>query len=655
MIGWRRWLAVLVVAVFALDVAPPLVDAQVAWAQGDDDKPKKKKRRKRRRRKKRRKKAEEKKPVAEPVKDSGTPTAEELRIEAEKRRLEIEKRRVEAAKKKREAEGRKMSALRTGAPSRWSNRGAMEPIVSEVPVTAPLPQRNVPKPVGVETPGQKLFEGDEVLSARLSLSGTQLTTRGQDQVFDGPNLVPDRDRDIQLLRGRATLAYQHIAGSDFGAHVDLEYRPSYNVSRFTDQRVNELYVSYGLTDFRGGASGPAFGVALGRLAIREAGYAQADGAAVRVRLLDELHLGAFGGITGNPYGYNWRLRSSEFVSADWITGGLFSAVRVGPFAANVAGVVTVSNSSDVLGVENGIDRVYAALDLSYLIAPDLNVFAQGKLDVLPSGQLIQNLELTGTWTPSTRASVSASVGRFSTVVYEQSARYTYEVDPAGNLFLPNDPQVGNRQIVDEDGNPILPFDAALFTTVYNQARVRGGYRVLREVEIYGSLNALLRDFSSTNDALAELGIDAQVPGSSLRLLPAAGARYRNPDIVDLNVELTGVLDDRSNTDAIVAAGIGRDLFGLYLGADVRRYLGAIAGTDAGVNLAYTLPRDWLPGAFILRGTVRYFQENVLLIRPDLDPDGNEIENDDGQNRTIQGTEFTNQQTVFLFAGAEWRL
>ncbi len=643
------WIALLAL-LLSFDPVPSLVAPQLAFAQSDDDKPKKKRRRKRRRG---RRKAKREAKKEEAKKEEPPPPAEPSE---EEKRLEAEKARVEAAKAKREAEGRKTSALQTGAPSRWSNRGAMEPIVAEVPVTAPIPVRNVPKPVGVETPGQKLFEGGEVLSARLALSGMQLATRGQNIRYDGKELQVDADRDLQVIRGRATLAYQRIAGSEIGAHLDLEYRPSLNATRFTDQRVNEMYVSYGLTDFRGSRSSLPFGVALGRLAIREAGYAQADGLAFRVKVLDELHLGAFGGITGNPYGYNWNLRTSEFISADWYTGGVFSALRLGRFAANVAGVLTYANPAvnpaNPLGQRNGLDRMYASVDASYLVTPDLNFFAQGIIDFLPNGQLVQNLELTGTWSPTPESSVALSVGRFSTVVYEQSTGYTYEVDAAGNKYDPNDLNLRNRQIVDENGNPIVPFDAAIYSTIYNQARLRGGYRILRELELYGSVNALLRDFGATNDAIAAAGIDGEVEGTPFRLLPGVGARYRNPDVIDANIEITGVIDERSNTDAILAAGLGRELFGLYLSVDGRRYLGAIQGTDGGINLAYTFPRDWLPGLLLIRGTARYFQENLRLVMPILDENGLEVRDDDGNPA---GMVFDNQQSVLLFAGVEWRL
>ena len=626
-----RWFALLLVLVFAATTLPELVTSTPAYAQVDDDKPKKRRKRRRKRRSKSKaakKKVEAKAPEPPPPAE---PTEEERRIAAEQAR-------IEAANAKREAEGRKTSALEEGAASRWSNRGAMVPIVAEVPITAPIPSRNIPRAAGVETPGQKLFEGDEVVSARLSLSGMRLRTAGQDVRYFGEDRV-DGDRDIELVRGRATLAYQHVAGTDFGIHLDMEYRPSFNVTRFTDQRVNELYVSYGLTDFRGFRTDLPFGVSVGRLAVREAGYAQADGVAFRLKVVDELHVGVFGGITGNPYGYNWALRTSEFISADWYTGGLFTSIRAGDLAVHLAGVATYANAAQNA---NGLDRFYASLDASYLVSSDLNFFASGMIDFLPSGQLIQNLELAGAYSPTQRTSVSLSVGRFSTVVYEQTTGYTFEFDPLGNRYTDQDPALRDRAIVDEQGVPIVPFDAAIYSTIYNQARLRGGYRVIRPVEIYGSVNALLRDFSGTEEALAAQGIVAEVEGTPFRMLPSVGARYRDPDVLDANVELTAVVDARSNTDAIVAAGLGRAIAGLYGSVDGRYYLGEINGLDGGVNLSYTLPRDWLPGMFLLRGTARYYRENLRLVMP---------VDDDADNNII----LPKQETVLLLVGAEWRL
>ena len=429
----------------------------------------------------------------------------------------------------------------------------MVPVVAEVSVTATLPERARPVAAGVETPGQDLFADGEVLSARFSVSGMRLTTVGQDLVYRTVELdnggleaevVEGADRDIDVIRARATMAYTHIGGSDFGTHVDVEYRPTLNrLSRYADQRVNELYVSYGMTDFSRTSSELPFGVALGRLSIREAGYAQADGLAFRLRVHEGIHAGVFGGVTGNPYGYNWALRSSQFISTGWLTGGAFGALRTSRLSVNLAGVVTYARAdADVAG----IDRIYASIDAAYQPFPELTVFVNGRLDVLPSGQTIQNLEAVGSYAPSNELSLSLGLGRFSTVIYDLSNGYSYQVSPyqqdvdrvdgaVGNSFN-NTVGLRDKPIVDPDGNPIIPFDAALFATVYNQARLRAGYRLFGSLEVFGTLNALIRDFSSAQVALDGASIVGRLESTSLRLLPAAGARFRDPDWLDARVQ-----------------------------------------------------------------------------------------------------------------------
>src|SRR5262249_30052522 len=158
----------------------------------------------------------------------------------------------------------------------------------------------------------------EVLQARLYFYGYHLATKGQDFVYKdmtntpigATTLLAGQNRTFDLYRGRASLHYEHIAASDFGAHLDLESRPRPSGNIPTDHRINEAYVSYGLTDVRR-PGGLDYGIAVGRVAIREAGYAQADGGAVRLRLGPDLNLGAFGGFTGNPYGYNWLLTQNQ--------------------------------------------------------------------------------------------------------------------------------------------------------------------------------------------------------------------------------------------------------------------------------------------------------------------------------------------------------
>ncbi len=620
---------------------------------------------KKRRGKKKRSKAE-----AEAQKQEEAKKREEEAKAAEdaKNAQKAEEERVEAAKKKLELERRQSSKLTPGAASRWSNRGAMVPIASPVPVTAKLPARAVPITTTVETPGQSLLGGgsEEILSARLSFSGYHLQTSGLDRVLGptaalpNPNAASQYDqgdwsiptvqadagsRDIDFLRARATLGYDHIAGSDFALHLDVEYRPQINGSRFTDYRLNEAYASYGLNEFRS-TGGPWWGVALGRLAIREAGYAQADGIAARFRIVDWLRAGLFGGVTGNPYGYNWNLRSTEVFSADWYTGGAFVSLQLPELVVNVAGVVTYANIAANLA---DIDRAYLYLDGSWLILPELNMVVNGWFDVLPGGQAVQNVTGSFSWTPFDDLSLALGGGRFSTVLYAVSGGYTFSA--AGtNAVLANN---GDRTVLGQDNQPIVPFDAVLMTSVYNSAWVRGAYRVLRDLEISARFNALIRDSNVNRDALVQASGNTIAP-SAVRLVPGLGARYRNPDIIDANFEVSYIVDDESQAKAVVSGGIGRGLFGLYLGADARYYAGEIPAFDTGGTLTYTLPRDWFPGALSLRGTFRYFRESVALYLQQPDLGAADYYRQDGGG--VAGWDkLSQQETILAFGGIEWRL
>jgi hypothetical protein len=510
----------------------------------------------------------------------------------------------------------------------------------------------------VQTPGQRLRGDEDLLSARLSLSGYRLATNGQDIVYaeereaGAPVERVPGDRDIELLRGRATLAYERIAGSSFSTHLDLEYRPRLNGDgRFDDQRLNALYVAWGLTDARARGGGPDFGVAVGRVAIREAGYAQADGAAVRWRPLEGLHVGAFGGFTGNPYGYNWALRAPQTFSTDWITGGAFARWRGGQVQASLAGVVTVSNVPRPPPDPGSTDRIYVHADVAWQPERDLSVFATGFVDLLPSGQLVQNAELAGAWTPG-RWNLGLALGRFSTLSYALSNGYTYRIDPARNVF--DDSPTGNAPIVDADGNAIVPFDAARLTAVYNQVRLSAGYRVLPRLETFVRVNTLIRDVSLAEEANAEALAGevplAEVDFAPLRLLPAAGARFRDPELFDADAAFTVVVDDQSQADAIVQAGIGRSLFGLRARADARYLFGDIGALDGGVSLAYGFPRAWFPGLLQLRLGLRYFREDVALERP-ASPDQTTGPLPEDEELAI----IPAQESFLGFAGVEWRL
>lgn len=582
--------------------------------------------------------------VAGPVRASAQEAPPAPDLEALKKELEAAK--EKAAAEKRSAEGRKDSQVTPGTVSRWSNRGAMVPVESDVPISAPLPERAVPVEVGVKTPGQALIGEEELLSARLAFSFYHMQTRGQDFVFDEEVRLEGVDRDIELIRGRAGLAYERIAGTEFGAHLDLEYRPVVNGARFTDSQINELYVSYGLTDFRR-PGGQSWGVAAGRLAIREAGYAQADGLAFRARVMPELQVGAFAGLTGNPYGYNWRQRTTELFSADWWVAGAFGSWRTQRLSVNAAGVLTFANllvdRIDMPGQQDGpgVDRVYAHVDAAYLVTEDLNVIATGYFDLLPGGSAIQNVEVIAAYEPIDDLDLRLGVGRFSTVIYELSTDYSFAFDPTGNVFDANGPP-----IVDVDGNPIVPFDGVLATTTYNQIQARAGYTFLRRLDAWVRLNTLIRDLSGTND-LNEAEFGQPVQFATLRMLPQLGLRFRHPKYVDASATFTYVADGESNVDAIVRGQVGRGLFGLYASADARYFAGGIAGADGGVSLSYTLPRDWFPGRLMFRGTFRYFRENIQVRRPDL------------ETQTLQADDavfvIPLQESYLGFFGMEWRL
>lgn len=553
--------------------------------------------------------------------------------------------------------GRAESKVTPGAPSRWSNMGAIEPIESPVEVQAPLPQRNLPRAPGVETPGQRLQNDEDRLSARVSLSGYRLSTNGQDVVYanerDGRNLIRlNQDRDIELIRGRATLGYERIQGSEFSAYLDTEYRPRLNGDgRFDNLILNEMNVAWGLTDAFT-RDGPDFGVALGRVAIREAGYAQADGAAVRWRPVESLHLGMFGGVTGNPFGYNWAQRSPELFSTDWITGGLFGRWRSRNIQVSLAGVVTIGNVPRPPPDPGSLDRIYVYADASWTPFRDVSVFATGFLDVLPSGSVVQNAEVIGAWTPG-RLNLRLGLGRFSTLTYEVSTGYSFVVDPARNTF--DGTGANNPPIVDQNGDAVVPFDGARLTAIYNQIRLSAGYRLLDRLELFLRANTLLRDVSLAQEQSVG-GLEpsptpaaATVNFADVRFLPAVGVKLRDPDLLDAEFQATMVVDDQSQADAILRVAVGRGFMGLYLGLDGRYLLGDIDALDGGLSITYGLPRDWFPGLLQVRGSFRYFREDVAIERPAaIDQTGQLGPNDERAVIPVQ-------ESFLGFVGVEWRL
>ncbi len=599
-----QWVLALMLA-WGLVVTHSLVQPSVGYAQ----KTKSKKNRKKRRGKRRGKKRRRNKPKAKPVKVAPAPKQEvpSPDLQALKREL---------AEAKAKAEGRKESKVTPGTASRWSNRGAMSTVESEVQVTAPLPKRAIPVPLGAETPGQDLIGEEELLSARFAYSVYQLQGRGQDKVYDRRRLIPGQTRDVQLMRGRAHLAYERIANSDFGMHLDVEYRPVLSGSRRADAQLNELYFSYGRTNFQR-PGGRDWGIAAGRIAIREAGYAQADGLAFRLRLNQNLRLGAFAGMTGNPYGYNWRQRSTELFSAEWWTGGAFVSLSTSRLSVNLASVLTFANllvqPIDPAGAVDGpgLDRVYVYLDAAYALSSDFNVLMTGYFDVLPGGQTIQNVEAIGVWSPIKDLTLRLGAGRFSTIVYALTTDYSYTYDPAGNVFVPNGPP-----IVDANGSPIIPFDGALFTTTYNQIKFRAGYALFKHLDVWARVDTLMRDLSAMNE-VTQAAFGSQVQFATLRMLPQVGLRYHNPRIVDASTAFTYVLDNESNVSGIVRAKVGRGLYGLYLSADARYFAGIIAGADGGLSLSYAFPRELLPGQLMLTASLRYQRLQVTERRPEV--------------------------------------
>ncbi|MBI4817875.1 MAG: hypothetical protein HY791_16565 [Deltaproteobacteria bacterium] len=484
------------------------------------------------------------------------------------------------------------SKLSGGLRIRWSNAGAMQPVSAEVPVTVPLPDRAVPKPVGVETPGQRLVtSGDERISAHLSFFGSHAETVRQDAW------------DSDLYRGRATLGYERIGGSQLGAHLDLEYRARSSGARPTDRRIDALYVSWGMTDFVE-RDGPSFGVAVGRVLVPEAGQAQANGGALRLKLSDELRLGAFGGLNGNPYSYNWRLHKTEDFGTDWLTAGAFGSFRSGRILADLSGVFSMATVNVGKG---GIDRVYAYGDFGWAIDEDLDAFVTAWFDVLPSRQPVQNLELSSTWTPTDSASLRLSVGRFSTLTFDSSSLWAFRIDPtSGKVVFVNNLGVTSSGVpVDEDQNPIQPYAQTFQLAIYNRAEVRAGVRFEElGVEPFASVDFLMRDTSQSLNV-----------ARGLRIEPSAGASYQNQDILDARLKVTAIIDPESRANLVGELGLSRELFGFQVGADVRYIAGDVPSADGGVSLAYVAPSWLMPGRLMVRGLFRYFRENVSIVRP----------------------------------------
>jgi hypothetical protein len=178
--------------------------------------------------------------------------------------------------------------------------------------------------------------------------------------------------------------------------------------------------------------------------------------------------------------------------------------------------------------------------------------------------------------------------------------------------------------------------------------------VLPRLETFVRVNTLIRDVSLAEEANAEALAGevplAEVDFAPLRLLPAVGARFRDPELFDADAAFTVVVDDQSQADAIVQAGIGRSLFGLRARADARYLFGDIGALDGGVSLAYGFPRAWFPGLLQLRLGLRYFREDVALERP-ASPDQTTGPLPEDEELAI----IPAQESFLGFAGVEWRL
>lgn len=542
-------------------------------------------------------------------------------------------------------------------PSRWSNEGAETPIPSPVPVTAPVPERNRPRPVGVETPGQSRVDDTDLLSARVALSGYRLTTVGQDLVYadelgpDGQLVRLDRDRDIELLRARLTFGYERIGGSWFSTRVDAELRPRLGgPGRPDDQRVGAAYLAWGLTR-RHRPDSPDFGVALGRIPVPEAGGAQVDGVLVRWRPLERLGVGAFGGLTGFPYGYNWRLREAQTFSSDWVTGGAFASWRGAEFQASVAGAVTAATVPRPPPDPGDLDRVYLHGDLGWQPTRDLSLRVRGTFDLLPEGQSIQSARVGASWTPGP-ARVTLSVGRYATVVYRLSLGYGFAVDPLGGRY-----EAGGPPIVDEDGRAVVPFDAARLVAVYDEVQLGLGWRLDPRLDVFARASLRVRD-PSTAESLA---LEAVAPGAvpladtvagfaAARFVPTVGVRFADPAWLDARARVTGIVDPRAQADAITRLALGRELFeGARLAVDGRWVAGEIDGLDGGATASYRLPRGWGPGRLGFRLSYRYFQETVAVERPASDDQVGPLDPD--ASRAVIPT----QESHLGFFGLDWRL
>lgn len=511
------------------------------------------------------------------------------------------------------AKGRRKSERTPETVSRWSNRGAMEPIESEVPIAAPLPERAVPRPAGIETPGQRLRRATRsVFSARVRVTGYRWHTKGQDVRYvsgpasgDGVTALA-QDGDIELLRARVSLGYDRIQESLFSAHLDGEFRPSFHRTRPSDYRLNELSLSYGLYDLRQ-RWGPDFGVSMGRVLVREAGFAQADGIAVRYRMWPGTGAGLFGGVTGNPLGYNWRLQRPESFSTRWLTGGGFGRFHRGPWSVSIGGVATYAR----LPATDRVDRAYGILQAAYSPDRRVRLSALARMDAVDGLQSFQTADLGAHVRFSPQLDLGVSAGRFSSIVYDAANPYSYVLDPLGNRFGANqaDP------IVDEQGVPILPYNGAFLKAAYYRLRLRSGVRPHPNLELYTDLRGYLRDRQYAQAQALLPPNEAPLTVSSLRFRPALGLRWRDPSGWQVGGWGARIFDGQAVNHSVAGLEAGFSFRWLSLRADGRAVLGDTSAWDGGAEAMVFLPRTMIPGTLSLHLAGRYFREGVQLERP----------------------------------------
>ena len=550
--------------------------------------------------------------------------------------------------------GKRESKLSPNAPSRWSNSGAMNPIVSEVAV-GPAKKLVVQAPSGTaKTEPQSLTKTGRRNSFRFFARGYRYTISNQDVVFQNQDnggditAVPvDNDPSISLLRFGTVLDAADIGAEEIALRVDAEYRPDLSRDGRTDIRLDEVSLTYGLRSLRE-QSKLNLGVSIGRLLIREAGYFRVDGGLVRLRAAPRLHVGAFGGFGANPYGYVWRLQKPQVFSFDWARGGIFLSTRQKQFSLTTAvAASTLVKDIDVGDPpvpQSGVDRLYVYVDGAYSLGRQASLFLNGFFDLAKGTSSVQKVDLSLFYRPKDRNwTLATTVGRFSTVLYRLATGASFAVDPQGNQFDPVN--FANIPVVDENGNPILPFDGALYQTAYNYGKVRGGFWLAKDFELYSELRLLLRDRRPTNQAAEALGAETDL--EPLRFVPRVGTKRRDPHTVDFAVDVLFFADKSSQARSLAGLTLGREIVGVYSELRGRYLFGNVDAWDATATLSYQLRSPSVPGRLRLMASGQYIQENIFLEEPVPGQDILQAED----VRTARGAQ---KVYSFLF-GIDWRL